>query len=127
VADHKVELVIARQTGNPIEAEVARALLEDAGIPAVIQGAGLQDFLGYGRFGSGYNAIAGPVRVMVRKEDAEQAADVLAAMDGPEAPPGWWDGPAQAGESSETAGEEPPGEGADGEDAAEAGAAEDEA
>ena len=84
-----VELVVARQTGNPVEAEVARALLEDAGIAAVVQGAFLQDFLGYGRLGSGHNLIAGPVRVLVRKEDAARAAEVLADMDRPGAAAGW--------------------------------------
>ena len=83
MAENNVELVVARQTGNPVEAEVARALLEDAGIPAVVQGAILQDFLGYGRFGSGHNLVAGPVRVLVRREDAAGAAEVLAVMDRP--------------------------------------------
>jgi hypothetical protein len=67
----------------------------------VVQGAVLQDFLGYGRIGSGHNLIAGPVRVMVRKEDAARAAEVLAAMDRPPAGPAWWDQKAADGEADD--------------------------
>jgi hypothetical protein len=124
VTEDNVELVAARQTGNAVEAEVARSLLEDAGIPSVVQGANLQDILGYGRLGSGFNLLAGPVRVLVRKEDAARAAEVLAVMDQPGEAPRWWAEDALAGGEAEAGpeGEAGGGEGREGPGGAEGGA-----
>ncbi|HEX2050037.1 MAG TPA: DUF2007 domain-containing protein [Actinomycetota bacterium] len=64
------ELVEIYSTG-PHEAEIVRALLEDAGIPAITAGEG---------YASAYPVTVGALgerRVLVRRDDAERAAEVI--------------------------------------------------
>jgi putative signal transducing protein len=74
-------LVTVFETGNPIALALAKGALEAEGIPFVIQGEGLQDLIGLGRFPGGFNVAAGPVKIHVDIRDAELARDVLADLE----------------------------------------------
>jgi hypothetical protein len=68
-----------------MEAELIRAMLESCGIPARVWSSGLDARTGHGALG--FSAF--PYRVMVRKDDAEAARELIAAPpdiedDGPE-------------------------------------------
>jgi len=77
------ELVIVFQTLDPIALALAKGALESEGIPFVTQGEGLQDLIGLGRFPSGFNVAAGPVKIHVDVHDAESAREVLADIENP--------------------------------------------
>ena len=55
---------------------IAKSLLDDAGIPCLVQNDLLQDLIGLGRFGGG-NPITGPATIVVREDDAAAATDLL--------------------------------------------------
>lgn len=57
--------------GQPFEAEIVKARLEDAGIPAMIQNNTLSAVM------STYSYMAGDVRVLVNPDDAEAAGNLL--------------------------------------------------
>ena len=86
--DH-AKLVIVQSFGSRAEAELARGALENAGIPAMIQGdavGGMREHLAWS--GSGF-------QILVREEDAMAAREVLTPIagsdDDPESqnPPPW--------------------------------------
>jgi hypothetical protein len=77
------ELVTVFETGNPVALALAKGVLEAEGIPFVIQGEGLQDLIGLGRFPGGFNVAAGPVKIHVDIRDVESAREVLADIDNP--------------------------------------------
>jgi len=83
------KLVIVHSYGSRAEAHLARGALEDAGIPAMIQGdavGGMREHLAWS--GAGF-------QILVREEDAMAAREVLTPIpdgdDGPESqdPPPW--------------------------------------
>src|SRR2546427_12568219 len=80
--DTDLDLVIVFESSNGALVVVARALLEGAGIPFVAQGETVQDYIGAGRFPGGYNLATGPVRFLVERRGAPDAAAVL-----PDRPP----------------------------------------
>ena len=59
---------------------VAKSILADAGIRSLAKGEGLQDLLGLGRVGTGYNVLAGPVELQVMLEDQEGTLALLEAV-----------------------------------------------
>ena len=71
-----VELVTVL-SGEPMEIKVAMSVLEGAGIRCYAKGEGLQDLFGFGRIGTGFNLLVGPVQLQVAKEEAEQAVILL--------------------------------------------------
>lgn len=73
------DLVVLRRYRWRHEAEVARGLLEDAGIGAAVSADDAGGMLAAGGFPMG----ALPVRLLVREEDASRAVEVLS---GPEEP-----------------------------------------
>jgi len=54
------------------------SLLQSAGIRFFIKGERVQDFFGWGRFGSGFNIITGPPTVYVEPAKADEARELLA-------------------------------------------------
>jgi nucleoside phosphorylase len=65
------DLVVVRAFGTQIEADLAKSMLESAGIDAMIQAdtaGGMRPHLAWGDLG---------FRVLVREDDAETARDVL--------------------------------------------------
>ena len=54
------------------------SLLQSAGIRFFIKGERVQDFFGWGRFGSGFSIITGPPVVFVEPAKADEARELLA-------------------------------------------------
>jgi hypothetical protein len=69
-------------TTDPIEAEVLRALLRDAGIESTLENGGGADFA------IGMSTSAVPLGIGVVDEDAQEASDILARHFGRRAPEG---------------------------------------
>jgi len=57
---------------------LAKSLLDEADIPAMIRGNGIQDLFGLGRIT--FNPLIGAVKVLVRRQDANEAREVLAGI-----------------------------------------------
>ena len=73
---------------NEMEGEMIRGLLEGAGIPSILQAAGLFEGTRHG-FGGGVPVYGGAQKVMVHPERLEEARELIAATlaaDEPEAP-----------------------------------------
>ena len=83
------EVVPVFQTGDPGLIAFVKSLLDGEGIPYIVRGDALEDLIGGGRFGLGYNAIFGPAEFSVGAGDAERARELLAelALQQPEATP----------------------------------------
>ena len=65
-------------TGDRAALGLARSLLDSAQIKYWVKNDIIQEFVGgWGRIGAGYNFIVGLPQVLVNKEDAEDARDVL--------------------------------------------------
>jgi hypothetical protein len=71
------EPVTVLETSDPALLAVAKSLLEEADIAYFAKGEGIQDLFGVGRFGTGFNPIAGAVELQVSADDA---ADAHAAL-----------------------------------------------
>jgi hypothetical protein len=75
------KLVVVQSCGSRLEAELARGALEEAGIPAIIQGdtaGGMREHLAWS--GAGF-------KILVREGDANAARDLLASpAEGDESP-----------------------------------------
>jgi hypothetical protein len=69
------ELEVILETADPTLLILAQSLLEGAGIPSHVRGAGALGLTVPGRLGG--NPIAGPVRLEVREDLAAEARDVL--------------------------------------------------
>ncbi|MGB8838952.1 MAG: DUF2007 domain-containing protein, partial [Candidatus Acidiferrales bacterium] len=68
------KLVVVESCGSRPEAELVRGALEDAGIPAIIQGdtaGGMREHLAWS--GAGF-------KILVREDDAAAARDFLASL-----------------------------------------------
>lgn len=63
---------------------VARSLLESEAIPYFVRGEAVQDLVGIGRLGSGFNPIVGPGEIEVPASAAARARGLLADLDAPE-------------------------------------------
>jgi hypothetical protein len=76
-----VDLVTVLKTGDDSTIKVVKSLLEAEGIPCMLQGGGMQDLVGLGRAGAGFNVALGPVQVQVRPQDVDAALELLEAHD----------------------------------------------
>jgi hypothetical protein len=56
---------------------VAKSILEDAAIPYWAKNEGVQDLFGFGRLGTGFNILTGPIELHVPREFAEDATRLL--------------------------------------------------
>ena len=61
-------LVVLQTYDNTMQAEIAKSMLESAGIYAVLHGEYMSSI---------YAAVAFPVRLMVKPEDVEEARNIL--------------------------------------------------
>ena len=69
-------LVSVLETGDPAEMAFVESLLLEAGIDYTKQGDRVQDLFGIGRVG-GFNVLTGPARLLVPKEQAEAAEEII--------------------------------------------------
>ena len=74
------ELVTVFRTGDAVLIALAKAALDGEQIRYVVEGEGLQDLIGMGRFPAGYNAVTGPVRIQVTAQNAERALKALVGI-----------------------------------------------
>jgi len=75
-----MSLVTILATSNQVLIAVAKSALESAGIPFVVQGEGVQDLVGLGRFPGGLNLVTGPMQIQVTAENADEARGLLADL-----------------------------------------------
>ncbi len=61
------DLVMAFETGDPGLLAMAHSILDEATIPYLTQGEGIQDLFGVGRLGTGFNILTGPVHILVER------------------------------------------------------------
>lgn len=78
----RMELVTVFATGDLVRLAMAKVALESAGIPFLTQGEGVQDLFGMGRLFGGVNLVTGPVRIQVRRQDADRAREALEDVGG---------------------------------------------
>lgn len=69
-------LISVLETGDPAEMAFVESLLLEAGISYTKQGDRVQDLFGIGRLG-GFNVLTGPAKLLVAKEDAEAATQII--------------------------------------------------
>jgi hypothetical protein len=83
--ENKEKLVTVYKTGHHGIIAVIKSILDEAGIKYFAKGEGVQDLIGVGVFGMGYNTLTGPVEIQVLEEEAEYAKELLAGIeDAPE-------------------------------------------
>lgn len=68
-------------TGDPVALLTAKTLLDEAGIPYLTRGEGIQDLFGMGRLGTGFSVVAGPMEIQVGARRGREAMDLLRAAD----------------------------------------------
>jgi hypothetical protein len=71
------KLVKVYATGEAAMIPVVQSLLESAGIEYLAKGEEAQDLLGFGRLGTNYSYVTGPVEFLVREEDEATARGLL--------------------------------------------------
>ena len=71
------KLVTVFKSGNEALIALAKSILDEANIQYLIKNEGVQDLLGIGVFGTGFNPITGPVQIQVLPGDAEYATALL--------------------------------------------------
>jgi hypothetical protein len=76
----KEKLVTVYKTGHHGTIAVIKSILDEAGIEYFAKGETVQDFIGVGVFGTGYNTLTGPVEIQVLEENAEYAKELLAGI-----------------------------------------------
>ncbi len=78
------QFVPVREILNAALVPVVKSLLASENVRFFIKGEGVQDLFGWGRFGAGFNIIAGPPVVYAEPERAEEARELLdAAVESP--------------------------------------------
>jgi hypothetical protein len=75
-----LDVVTVLATGDRLRIEMAKSLLDSAGLDYWVKGEGLQDLFGAGRIGSGFNFTIGPILLQVDKKDEATARDVLSEV-----------------------------------------------
>ena len=75
------------RASDPTSLPVIESLLETNDIPYFVANGITQDFLSWGRLGTGYNVLLGPPIVKVPESSADEARELIAAMGQPP-PPG---------------------------------------
>jgi hypothetical protein len=74
---NKEKLVTVFKTGHHGTIAVIKSILDEAGVEFNVKGEGIQDLIGAGIFGVGYNPITGPVEFQVLEENEEYARELL--------------------------------------------------
>ena len=80
-----LDLVPVFRTGDAGLIALAKSLLDGEGIQYMARGDGLQDLIGWGRLGVGFNYVVGPVEFVVRSDDAPRVRALLADLANAEA------------------------------------------
>jgi hypothetical protein len=81
-----IELVTVFRAGRDDLVALAQSMLQSAEIEYAVRGDSVQDVMGWGRFPRGNSIIAGPIEIQVRREDAEDARNILASLEAEQDP-----------------------------------------
>ncbi|MDD5361437.1 MAG: DUF2007 domain-containing protein [Ignavibacteria bacterium] len=76
----KEKLITVFKSGHEGLIALAKSVLDEAGIEYLIKNEGVQDLMGIGVFGTGFNPITGPVQIQVLPSNEEYAKDLLKNM-----------------------------------------------
>jgi hypothetical protein len=71
------DMVILRTVSDSAFLLVAKSVLQEAGIPYWTKNEGLQDLIGFGRVGTGFNVMIQPLELLVPREYFEEADRLL--------------------------------------------------
>jgi len=77
----KEKLVTVFKSGHEGLIALAKSILDEAGIEYLIKNEGVQDLMGIGVFGTGFNPITGPVQIQVLPSSEEYARELLKDME----------------------------------------------
>lgn len=75
------DLVMAFETGDPGLLAMAHSILDEAQVPYLTQGEGIQDLFGVGRLGTGFNILTGPVHILVERASEAVAHQLLDGLE----------------------------------------------
>lgn len=75
------ELVTVFETGDPGLLALAHSILDEAQVPYLTQGEGVQDLFGLGRLGTGFSILTGPVHLLVERESEAVVRELLAGLE----------------------------------------------
>ncbi len=73
----KEKLVTVFKSGNEALIALAKSMLDEAEIKYLIKNEGVQDLLGLGVLGTGFNPLTGPIQIQVLPEDEVTAKEIL--------------------------------------------------
>src|SRR6185369_1813606 len=73
----EIELERVHVAGDPATIPIIKSLLDDAEIEYLVKGEGVQDLFGWGRIGTGFNFVTGPVEFFVASANASTAREIL--------------------------------------------------
>ncbi len=77
----KEKLVTVFKSGHEALIALAKSILDEANIEYLIMNEGVQDLVGLGVFGTGFNPITGPVEIKVLPENVEYANELLSGLE----------------------------------------------
>ncbi len=75
--EDREKLVPVFETGNEAIIALVKSLLDEADIKYLVEGEGVENLIGVGVIGTGFNAATGPVVFKVMPEDAKYAGEIL--------------------------------------------------
>jgi hypothetical protein len=75
------DLITIFESGNQPIIALVKSILDHAEIPYLVKGENLQNLFGLGVIGTGFNLIAGPVEIQVRREDETAARELLTEIE----------------------------------------------
>jgi hypothetical protein len=73
----KEKLVTVLSTGNEAIIALAKSILDDAGIRYFAKNEGVENLIGVGVIGTGFNPVIGPIELQVLEEDEKEAKTLL--------------------------------------------------
>jgi hypothetical protein len=78
-----ITLVTVFRSSDLTVLAIAKSILAAVAIEFIAKGEVVQDLVGWGRFPSGMNLVAGPEEIQVRAEDERDARMLLARLENP--------------------------------------------
>ncbi len=75
-----LRIVTVLATGDQLRLEMAKSLLDSAGVDYWVKGERLQDLFGGGRVGAGFNIMIGPMLLQVDEADEPDAKAILSEI-----------------------------------------------
>lgn len=73
----KERLVTVFKSGHEGLIALVKSLLDEAEIKYLVKNEGVQDLIGLGVVGTGFNPVIGPVQIQVLPEDEAEAREIL--------------------------------------------------